>query len=351
MAEMQDPLAEDSSSCESRVLSRIPMEDRERYPGFWKRFWETLKLGICEPLAFFERIPQGESAGAPLKFALLLSVPGYLFLCLYPLMFGFMGLIEHLAGSPQDKEPPFLWMSLGCFGGILLAPLLQIALWLCLGVVQYLFLRLWGVHDAEVPLGQDLRAFTYAQGYVALAFWTPLGPIAGLLVVVVAGLGYARMHKRSPWRGIAATLTPFVLVALALLTAVIVAVVKAPRPARGRSLPDSAPSGQVRVLSPDEQMEYLVDQAAIGMNRYANQGMNPEFAIATFIASPEARSYEDLNPCVKGRPIFRSGEPPRAGEVVLNRSQNYRDNVHRLHPAVEIQGRSWSREFHRTIQF
>jgi hypothetical protein len=186
-------------------------------------------------MGFFERIPRGAGLGRPLRFTLLLSLPMYLFLCLYPLIFSLMGLLSRIAPS-QGSEPPFRWMALGCAGGILLVPFFQVLFIMLSGAIHCAALRLWGVHDPAIGAAQDLRAWTYAQGFMVLAGWTPVGPIAMLGVLVVAGMGYARMHGVPAWKGIAASLTHVFVVLGAVIAAIILFVILVvARESRGHS--------------------------------------------------------------------------------------------------------------------
>lgn len=299
----------------------LPLEDPERYPGYWPRFWLTLKLAFTRPMEFFERVPRGNSFRSPLGFALLLSAPLYLFLCIYPALFGLMALVTRVAGENRPgQEPPFHWISLGCLGGILLLPLLQIAGMLCWGLLQHLSLRIWGVHAQEIPMEQDSRASAYAHGFLVLSFLTPVGPLAALAVVIVAGMGFARMHRAPTWRGVAATLTP-ALVLLAGLVLVPLLLLAASRPRPQMPPQRSSSAGLIPAvgegMSTDEATEVHVDQARIFLNSFSREKLSPEDTIRAVLASPTFAYPAATNPHGGQKSPFRMGLPRAIGEVGL----------------------------------
>lgn len=325
----------------------IPLDDPGQYPGFWTRFGRTFVLAFTHPFAFFERIPAGEGVGRPLGFLVLLSVPFYLFLCLYPLIFGFMGLMSRL-GTQGDGEPPFGWMALGCLGGILLVPLLQILAVFVTGYVQYAFLRLWGVHDPQVTLDQDLRAWILANAFMVLAVWTPLGPVAQAGVLVMAGLGYARMHRVEPWRGVAAALSMIglgflLLVGFFLATFLLASHGAAGQPGLKRTPPSFSPAGNLMPppgASPAAILDLHVEQARVTLNGVGRSTATAGAAVDLAISRLEAGYPQAGNPFDPSRPGFRKGQPGALGEVGLEPDEASTSSMNDSHRAVVI--RAWT---------
>ena len=321
----------------------LPLEDRERYPGFWTRVGKTLALGFTAPMDFFQRVPRGEGVGAPLGLALLLSVPMYLFMSLYAAALGFMGLVTRLAPT-QGPEPPFRWLALGCLGAIVVMPLFQVLAFLCSALVQCLFLRLWGVHAPDIPLEQDGRAWIYTQAFMTLAAWTPLGPIAMCGVLVVAGLGFARMHRAPAWRGVAATLTPPFLTLVALAGGLILVVSRIPaRPPRPPQSQAYADLMEKPGMSPEAVMSVHIDQARLTLNGLTREAASPEEAVTQALRVLPRDCPPATNPYDRQGPAFRSGPPQALGEVGLTALHDYQDGASSLRFKSGVAVEAWTR--------
>lgn len=337
-------------------LRPLPMEDPERYAGYWTRLGLTLKLAFTRPMEFFERVPQGNSVRSPLGFALLLSAPFYLFLCLYPALFGLMALVTRVSSPDQaGQEPPFHWMALGCLGVIVLLPLLQIAGMLIGGLVLHLSLRVWGVHAQEIPIEQDSRASIYAHGFLALSFLTPLGPVAGLAVIVVAGMGFAKMHRAPAWRGVVAALSPALLILVGLVMIPLLLVLNSqPRaPIAPQKYSSAGPIPAVdSKMTPDEATEVHVDQVRIFLNSLSHNELSPEETIAEVIKSPTFAYPSTTNPFGGQESPIRQGLPQAMGEVGLIPIREREDsrNESRFRTGVLIIGRRQVGEIRRVIQ-
>ena len=333
---------------EESLLLPLPMEDPERYPGFWSRLGKTLLLAFKQPSAFFERVPYGEGIRIPLGFALLMSVPIYLFLCLYPIMIGVMGLMTRFGPAP-GPEPPFHWIALGCMGGILVLPLLQILAIFVSGLIQCLCLRVWGVHDPDIPFRQDLRAWIYAHGFLGMAAWTPLGPIAMLGVMIVAGIGYARMHRVPTWKGVAATLTHVGGVVFGLPAAMVLflALVSS-KTHRNQVRP--IPAKRVDALNvlpgmlPETVMALHVDQARVILNALARSGHTPEIAVQQSLTALPTTYAPGTNPYSPNGTAFCLGAPTEMGQVGLTPLHDFNDPIthYRFKAGVSIE--AWTKE-------
>ena len=55
---------------EARPLLPLPMEDAERYPGFFTRLGRTLALGFTDPMGLLDRVPAGDRDWAGLARAM-----------------------------------------------------------------------------------------------------------------------------------------------------------------------------------------------------------------------------------------------------------------------------------------
>lgn len=308
----------------------LPMEDSGRYPGFWVRLGKTLLLAFTQPSAFFERVPNGEGIRTPLGFALVMSVPIYLFLCLYPIMIGVIGLLTRFGPAP-GPEPPFHWIALGCMGGILLLPLCQILAIFVSGLIQCLCLRVWGVHDTGIPFRQDLRAWIYVHGFLGMAAWTPLGPIAMLGVMVVAGIGFARMHRVPTWKGVAATLTHVGAVVCGLLAAMVLfLVLVTPKVNRNQTRSIARGVGSLQVLSdmpPETVMTLHVDQARVTLNALAQPGITPEIAVQQALTVLPTTYAPATNPYGLKGAAFCLGAPTEMGQVGLTPLHDFNDPI------------------------
>lgn len=326
----------------------IPLEDRERHPGYWERLGSTLALAFKHPLDFFERIPKSEGFMAPIGFVLILSLPIYLFLCLYPFMLGAMGLISRAVPSSQ-QEPPFHWLALGCMGGILVLPVLQILAIFISGLLQGLCLRLWGVHDPEIPYLHDLRAWIYVHGFMGLAAWTPLGPVAMLAVLVVAGMGFAQMHRVPTWKGVIASLTHVVVVFISALTALVlfIAFVSSQAKEQGRRTGFSSTMMDLQIhpgMAPELVVDRRLDQARVHLNALSTSGISPEAAVAQSLRDLPLTYPPANSPYDAGKPAFQFGAPTAIGQVGLTPLHDFHDPATRYQFKSGVSIEAWTRE-------
>jgi hypothetical protein len=324
------------------------MEDREHHPGYWIRLGRTLALAFKHPLDFFERVPKSGEIKAPLGFVFLLSLPVYLFLCLYPFMLGTMGLVSRAAPTSQ-QEPPFHWLALGCMGGILVLPLFQILAIFISGLVQGMFLRLWGVHDPEIPFLQDLRAWIYVHGFLGLAAWTPIGPVAMLGVLVVAGMGFAQMHRVPTWKGVVATLTHVAVVLLSVLTAMVlfIAFVSSRAREQGRRTPSSSTMMDLQIhpgMTPEMVVNRHLDQARVHLNALSISGASPESAVAQSLRELPAAYPPSNNPYDPAGPAFQIGAPTAMGRVGLTPLHDFYDPATRYRVKSGVSIEAWTGE-------
>jgi hypothetical protein len=208
------------------ALRPVPFEDREAFPGFWARVGAMFQLVFRNPMELFERVPVTEGLGAPWRFLLLFSVPGFLLMAL--VFFGAgLGLA---AAALEGAESRVLATAMPFIFGVilLLMPLFSFLGMVVGGALIHVFLWLWGGLRPGVPTAQSIRAYGYASAFVQLGGFIPiLGLFVQLAGLVVIGMGMARMHRTATWRGVCAALTPIILVFFLILLAILAVVVLA----------------------------------------------------------------------------------------------------------------------------
>ena len=195
------------------LLRPVPFEDTEALPGFWARVGGMFSLLFTQPLELFDRVPATDGLGAPWRFLLLLSVPVFL---LVAAGFGLVGIGAMMAAL-EDHAPEgravaaFLPVIFGLL--LLLLPLFAFVGMVIGGVLNHVFLWMWGGLRPGVGLKQTIRAYAYASAFLQIGGLIPwLGILIQFAGMVVIGIGLARMHKTDTWRGVCAALTPLVLV-------------------------------------------------------------------------------------------------------------------------------------------
>jgi hypothetical protein len=195
------------------ALPPLPWEDKERFPGFWKRVGEMFSLVCSDPLGFFGRVPRGRGFTGPWQFQMLLLAPALMLFGGIFLLVGAAGMAASLGGGRGHGEPP-LWI----FGAVIPILLLLMPLAVFLGMViggafKHFFLWIWGGLKQGEPMEQTIRAYGYANAFISLGGMIPyLGILVQLAGLVWMGMGLARLHRTDTWRGICAILTPIVLI-------------------------------------------------------------------------------------------------------------------------------------------
>lgn len=201
-------------------LRPVPWEDREAFPGFWKRVGGMFSLLFSRPLDLADRVPVTEGLLPAWTFHMFLLVP---YLAFMVLMLVFMGTVSFLV--PQDPSLPK-----GLLAGIFGAEFGVIALFMAAGMFIYgaiihAMLWMWGATRRGRGLGQTIRFCGYAWGFVNLGMIIPcvnfLVALGGL-VYLIAGL--ARLHRTDLWRVICAILTPLFLCCLGYVAIIILAI-------------------------------------------------------------------------------------------------------------------------------
>jgi hypothetical protein len=240
-------------------------------------------------------------------------------------------------------------MALGCTGGIFLLPVLQVLAMLLSGLVQCLLLRIWGIHHPDISLKQDIRAWIYVFGFLGMAAWTPLGPVAMLGVMIVAGMGYAKIHRVPAWKGVAATITHLgVVLAVTLGSFILFVVLMASKTARinpSKVRGQGIPSLQVLPgMSPESILTLHQDQARVTLNSLARTGTTPEKAVEQALKDlPNAYQFSK-NPYDPDKSAFCSGAPVSMGQVGLLPLHDFNDPVTSYRFKAGILVEAWTKE-------
>lgn len=208
--------------------ARLPFEDPETHPELWTRLLQTLRLAFSRPWAFFEAIPASEGLGSPWRFQMLCLIPT---VAMGALGLGLLALAGGLAAVSGALNRHGAALAGGMLIGalvliLLLAPLAIFLAMAISGAITHFFLWIWGGTRQRVGLEQTIRAEGYVSGVSALLM-LPLQllgliPFVGLVfsfcsflltlaIVVVKGMGLARVHRTDTWRGVCAALSPMIL--------------------------------------------------------------------------------------------------------------------------------------------
>ncbi|HEU4951961.1 MAG TPA: hypothetical protein VFT46_08400 [Holophagaceae bacterium] len=205
---------------ETGDLRPVPWEDREAFPGLWKRLGGMFSLLFSRPLELADRVPVTEGILPAWTFHVLLVVP---YLAFTALIMALMGTVSFFV----TQEPA---MPKGLMAGIFGAEFGFIAAFMAVGMFIYgtlihVALWMWGATRQGRGLGQTLRFCGYAWGFVNLGMVIPCVNVfvaLGGLVYLIAGL--ARLHRADLWRVICAILTPLFLCCLGYILFVALAV-------------------------------------------------------------------------------------------------------------------------------
>jgi len=179
------------------------------------------RLLFSEPMSLFDRVPLGDGFGAPWRFTLLLSIPGFALVGVIFAVFGLVAFVGAL-GKHNEAAPILAFMPLVLLVLLALMPLVMFIGMVVGGALNHFFLWMWGGTKAQVPLEHTIRATGYTHAFIQLGGWIPyLGFLVQMAGLVWLGMGLARMHRTDTWRGICAVLTPLFLVCCCVFMAIL----------------------------------------------------------------------------------------------------------------------------------
>ncbi len=190
----------------------IHWEQKEQV-GFFRAFWESLKLSMLEPSRFFDSVPMRGGYSNPLLYGLICISLGVVFSTFYQWVFnGFGALLQYVANLPMKEVMMSTGFSMMLGVGMLVASPISalINLFLYSGI-YHLFLMMLG--DGRNRYEATFRAYAYAQGPQLLQ----LIPFVGALVAmvwqyVILVIGFKKLQQASTGQALAAALLPLVLI-------------------------------------------------------------------------------------------------------------------------------------------
>jgi Uncharacterized protein conserved in archaea len=204
----------DATDAAPRVQgSPVPFEDLPNY-GFFGGIWQTVRMVIQKPAAFFSAMPITGGMGKPLAFHLLLAE----FMVVCQFLWGLSGIggVSQYAGSPELMD---LGIGLAGAGTLLLLvfyPLLLILRLLIMTGIIHLLLKMlrFGQGGAE----GTFRVLCYSAAPLIIGIVPFVGPIVGgiwSIGITVIGLKYA--HRTPMTTALFAVLVPILMLVAALL--------------------------------------------------------------------------------------------------------------------------------------
>jgi hypothetical protein len=185
----------------------VPFEDIEAIPGFWRRVGTMFQLLFRSPYELVDRIPVTDGLGAPLRFALLCSMPIALLMAFIGILMGVMGGFMAAQGTAKGPEG-WIFAGMGLFYTVLIPISVLVGFFLG-GALSHFLLWIWGGLRDGQGLGQTMRANGYYLGFFMVFY---LIPILNIFVALggpaIQGIALARIHRTDTWRGVCAAYTP-----------------------------------------------------------------------------------------------------------------------------------------------
>ncbi len=190
----------------------IHWEQREQV-GFFKGFWESLKLSMLEPSRFFDSVPVGGNYSSPLIFGMICISLGVFFSTIYQLFFqGFGALLQHFVGLPVKEV--LLNASFSMFIGIgllIAAPISSLINLFLYSGIYHLFLLLLG--SGKNRYEATFRVYAYSQGPQLLQLIPLVGFLAAFIwQYVILVIGFKKLQQASTGQALGAALLPLVLI-------------------------------------------------------------------------------------------------------------------------------------------
>ncbi len=190
----------------------IHWEQKEQI-GFFRTFWETLKLSMLEPSRFFEAVPSVGGYGKPLVYGMICMSLGVIFSTLYQIFFQGLGtLIQYAAHLPVKEAMMGTGFSIMVGVGIVIAsPVSSIVSLFVFSGINHLFLMMFG--SGRKGFETTFRAYAYSQGPQILQIIPIFGSIATLVWhYTILVIGYKKLQAASTAQALGAALLPLVLI-------------------------------------------------------------------------------------------------------------------------------------------
>lgn len=192
--------------------SLIHWEQRQNI-GFFRAFWESLKLSMLEPSRFFDSVPRQGGFTHPLIFGLICMSAGIVFSTLYQFVFqGFSVLLQYIASSPVKDIMTSTGITLIIgVGAIIASPISSFINLFLFSGIYHLFLMMLG--SGQNRYEATFRVYAYSQGPQLLQIIPLVGTFATLIwQYVLLVIGFKKLQNASTVQALGAALLPLVLV-------------------------------------------------------------------------------------------------------------------------------------------
>ncbi len=190
----------------------IHWEQRKQI-GFFRAFWESLKLSMLEPGRFFDSVPAQGGYTNPLLYGLICMSSGIIFSTLYQFVFqGFGAVLQYAAQLPMKD----IMMGTGFtiligVGAIIASPISSFINLFLFSGIYHLFLMMLG--SGRNKYEATFRVYAYAQGPQLLQIVPFVGTLAALVwQYVILVVGFKKLQNASTAQAVGAALLPFVLI-------------------------------------------------------------------------------------------------------------------------------------------
>lgn len=187
-------------------------EQRDRL-GFFRAFWESLKLSMLEPGRFYDSVPASGGYGSPLLYGLICMSLGVVFSTLYQFLFqGFGVFLQYIANLPLGDAMmgSGLTLLIGV-GAIIGSPISSFINLFLFSGIYHLFLMMMG--SGQNRYEATFRAYAYAQGPQLLQIVPLFGTFAALIwQYVILVIGFKKLQQASTAQALGAALLPMVLI-------------------------------------------------------------------------------------------------------------------------------------------
>lgn len=192
--------------------SLIHWEQRKQI-GFFRAFWESLKLSMLEPGRFFDAVPVQGGYTNPLLYGLICMSAGIIFSTLYQFVFqGFGALLQYVAALPMKDIMVGTGFSLLIgVGAIIASPISSFINLFLLSGIYHLFLKMLG--SGQNRYEATFRVYAYAQGPQLLQIIPFVGPLVAMVwQYVILVIGFKKLQNASTAQALGAALLPIVLI-------------------------------------------------------------------------------------------------------------------------------------------
>jgi hypothetical protein len=180
--------------------------------GFFRGFWESVKLSMVEPQRFFGSVPAGGDYVNPLLYGMICICIGFIFSAFYQVLFQSFGVFLGLLTHQPPREIAFgFGASVAIAAAIVVSSPVAAFIHLFLYTAVY-HLFLWILGGNRKGFEATFRAFAYSQGPQLLQIIPFLGSLATFIWhIVLFIIGLKKLHQASTGQAVATVFLPLVL--------------------------------------------------------------------------------------------------------------------------------------------